>query len=359
MLSFRPAHRPRRGFTLIELLVVIAIIAVLIGLLLPAVQKVRSAAARMQSANNLKQQGLAFHSFNDTNNRLPPSYGWVPNVPSGQQAAAGGAHGSGFFHLLPYLEQQNLYNTSLSTQYYVAGPVTSTSYSGSYTYPDPTYGYVFTYSDTNTGASFVYLPGGVQAYWGDYTYSLNSYALPVFRAPADPSFTYTYGYSSYLLSTAVLDANGGGMTLLGITDGTSNTVLVAEGYANCYGGSTSRDAYWSGYPYSNSFSESYSYHYTGSAYGGQADQSYSFSYGYNGNPTFSPVAGKGPQFAPPISAYSGPTACDATLPQGFDSSTCQVVLADGSVRGVSSGVSPSTWFAALTPSGGEVLGSDW
>jgi prepilin-type N-terminal cleavage/methylation domain-containing protein len=375
----RTSFRRRGGFTLIELLVVIAIIAILIGLLVPAVQKVRDAAARISSSNNLKQLGLAMHSYNDQHKSLPPTFGWRPKPTGTALASPGGVYGTGFFHILPFIEQGNLFKQAYGAQSYIYttnGPGLNYEYvyhyqtGGKVTKNETlangaprTYNYYYTYSTYTYRSTTLYtdypyytsLSPAVTAYWANRVSS----PVPVFLADNDPSlYARNYAYVSYLMNGTVFDRDG--IKIQTMTDGSSNTVLMTEGYSACGGGkatgSTTSGTYNYNYGYRYSYyNQIYSYNYTSSSvynYNDGRIWNYNYNYSYY-TPRFSRIAGQTFQVQPPIAE------CNGAVPQGLSAGAMQIVMGDGSVRGVSAGMSAPTWEASLTPVGGDLLGSDW
>lgn len=305
---------PRRpGFTLIELLVVIAICAVLIGLILPAVQKVRESAARAQCGNNIKQIVLATHNLNDTMEALPPLTapdGYTPLT----QAAPGYNLGpyTAFTFLLPYVEQQNIYNglrRGPSPLGFCCG--------GQYMRVVKTY---LCTSDPSVKNGYSMTTDGGANSFAASCYGANYY---VFGNPAgsnDPSCV--QGKNSLARS---------------IPDGLSNTVFFGEVFASCGNMGSPLLA-------------------TASLW---ADSSRPWRPILCHNTTTKNV---NPGYAPCNLFQVQPqmfTSCDPSRGQTGHTNGMNIGLGDGSVRYVSESISPATWANACDPRDGNVLGSDW
>jgi prepilin-type N-terminal cleavage/methylation domain-containing protein len=320
------------GFTLVELLVVIAIIAVLIGLLLPAVQKVREAAARIQCSNQMRQLGLASHNCNDAAGCLPPAQGWFPGTMPSGNAGWGGV----FFHLLPYLEQDNLYKSALTT-----GPNPMGEN------PGPGQSYYSAARGVGT-PSFI----GAQPLKGlvcpsDYTWTPELYTDLIYGRQW---FTTSYAGNFLIFAVlpnpiqfdTVLSYQGSSRIPVSFPDGTSSTILFAERLAVCISNSQglARACLWD-------FWET-----PGILFGGAGHDYFPYFAlpTINGNPL-------GPVSLFQVQPKQG--NCDPSRASTAHTGGMLVVLADGSVRTLSSGMSGTTWWAACTPAGGEVLGSDW
>jgi prepilin-type N-terminal cleavage/methylation domain-containing protein len=310
-------HSRRRAFTLIELLVVIAIIGVLIGMLLPAVQKVREAANRAKCMNNLKQLGIATHALNDTYGKLPPaeypSYtgpyttNWtnmgLPMIPGPFQKMQNGTF---FCWYLPHIEQDALFRIWAQSNYDI-GPVWQTVASTPVpTFLCPTDSY--SQPDHIIGSLTGWDAGAVTNYVGNWL---------IFGNPK--------GQTS--MGASVIPTS--------FPDGTSNTILFAHSYGSCGGQGTSwMNSYPPWQPVFCQFA------------GRLATNTYSST------PTCQTLTF---QVTPTLAN------CDNNWYQtnSFHTGGMPVGLADGSVRFVSGSISQGTWYSACSPDDGGVLGTDW
>jgi prepilin-type N-terminal cleavage/methylation domain-containing protein/prepilin-type processing-associated H-X9-DG protein len=315
------ARTGRAAFTLIELLVVIAIIAVLIGLLVPAVQKVREAANRMSCSNGLKQLGLAFHSFaNANNNAFPNAYLFVTTP-------AANAHAWGVY-LLPYIEQEALFKQYSLNTIFAAGANATVVATPVKTFLCPS------------------VPTSNRVYSCPTALS-SAYGLPAFQAAAS-DYHVTTGIMGSLWGlvvpaavpgnsrSGVLSANAA-TPIAAITDGTSNTILLAEIAGK-------NDMWAQGKKVSS-----------GTEQGGGWGDPFSGENWISGSDSTGTVS---PGNCVVGCTNSEPAGSTGRGIYSFHSGGANVLLADGSVRFVSSSLAASTFCYMVTKGNGEVFSLD-
>ena len=314
----------RGGFTLIELLVVIAIIALLIGMLLPAVQKVREAAGRAKCQNNLKQFGLAAHNLQDGYGLLPPQYGRYPDQ--------NGNFGTLFFHLLPALEQQNIQNQAATG----AGGSFTSYFGPTFTKLPGTFDLRMSNIEGTVVGSYIcpsdWTAAQVNPNWG---WSGASYAGN-FRVFGNLTGTATVSVDNGVSGAQIPNWQGRPNLPAAFQDGTSNTVLFAEKIGLCdtsgsYPGSADGGNMWTRWDWLDYWQPTFGAFITGPASLFQV------------NPQ--PVTQGGP--------------CNPRLAQSLHTSGINVCLADGSVRFLNKGMTGTTWWAICTPAGGDAIGPDF